>query len=114
METELIHWFTSTGRHIVRSKNILFFTFDAALTVDITRFNLYKDVICQLKFHRLNAWLRQHTVRTVGKARLLRKSQSLTNKLMKRVQIPSFFFFLFAPIWELAPTLEHRDDFSVS
>jgi hypothetical protein len=24
------------------------------------------------------------------------------------------FFFLFAPIWELAPTLEHMADFSVS
>jgi hypothetical protein len=24
------------------------------------------------------------------------------------------FFFLFAPIWELAPLLEHRADFSVS
>jgi hypothetical protein len=24
------------------------------------------------------------------------------------------FFFFFSPIWELAPTLEHRADFSVS
>jgi hypothetical protein len=29
-------------------------------------------------------------------------------------RILHFFFFLFAPIWELAPTLEHRADLSVS
>jgi hypothetical protein len=31
-------------------------------------------------------------------------------------EVPSFLFFpfLFAPIWEFAPLLEHRADFSVS
>jgi hypothetical protein len=36
------------------------------------------------------------------------------NNTVDLAKIIGLFPFLFAPIWELAPTLEHRADFSVS
>lgn len=52
----------------------------------MTVVNLHKDVICQMEFHGLKAWLRCHMLTMAGKAKLLTRIPNV-GKQLKREQI---------------------------